>query len=274
MSAAKNNHSGLKPVFVPIMPRHAVGTATTVATVTRFDRDLHRTASCTGCGMRNVCIPAGLDAREVASLEERIGASRRIREGEPVYGAGQHSGSLYAIRTGFVKTATVTDDGREQVTGFHMMGEIIGLDAIGGGGHDADAVALEDTHVCEIPVAALSALAHDVPSLQRKVYTMISQELRQQREAMLFLGSMRAEERLASFLLNLGRRYHERGYSATRFNLRMSRGEIGSYLGLRLETISRLFSRLQVEQLLRVDSRWLEILDPTGLKALIGRPLS
>ena len=270
MSAVQKIQRELKPAFVPTLMTSAV------IPLARFKarHDPHSASQCTGCTMRNMCMPAGLNAREIASLEDEIGASRRIREGQPIYRAGQNSGSVYAIRSGFVKTAIMNDSGREQVTGFHMMGEIIGLDAMGGNGHDADAIALEDTHVCEIPVAALTALARDVPALQRKVYAVVSQEVRQQREVMLFLGSMRAEERLASFLLDLGRRYQDRGYSATRFNLRMSRGEIGSYLGLRLETVSRLFSRLQIERLLRVDTRFLEIVDTVGLKALIGRALN
>jgi CRP/FNR family transcriptional regulator len=155
-----------------------------------------------------------------------------------------------------------------------MMGEVIGLDAIGGSQHASDAVALEHTDVCVIPFAALESLSHDMPALQRKLYYMMSQEIQYEREAMLLLGTIRAEDRVASFLLNLGRRYEARGFSALRFLLRMSRAEIGSYLGLRLETVSRLFSKFEAEGLLRVDSKSLEILDPDGLKLVIGRSLN
>lgn len=229
---------------------------------------------CTTCAMRKVCVPSGLNPAEIARLEDYIYPKRRIGRGQHLYRAGDAFGSLYAVRSGFVKISTVTDDGREQVTGFHMMGEVIGMDAIGGGQHASDAIALEHTDVCEIPFASLENLAHDMPALQRKLYHMMSQEIQHEREAMLLLGTMRAEDRVASFLLNLGRRYEARGFSALRFFLRMSRADIGSYLGLRLETVSRLFSRFQAEGLLRVDNKSVEILDPDGLKLVIGRSLN
>ena len=229
---------------------------------------------CTGCAMRNVCVPAGLSPAEIARFETSVRSKRRLAAGQHLYRAGDASGALYAIRSGFIKTSIVTDDGREQVTGFHMMGEVIGVDAIDGGQRQGDAIALEATEVCEIPFAAIETLARDMPALQRKLYQMISQEIQHERETMLLLGTMRAEERVASFLLNLGRRYQVRGYSALRFLLRMTRADIGSYLGLRLETVSRLFSRFQAERLLRVDSRSLEILDLDGLKLMIGRSLN
>ena len=229
---------------------------------------------CTNCAMRNVCVPSGFTPLDTARFESSVRGKRRIKPGEQLYRAGDTSGSLYAIRSGFIKVSIVTDDGREQVTGFHMLGDVIGIDAIGGRRHVGDAIALEHTDVCEIPWASLEALSHDMPTLQRKLYQMMSQEMQYERESMLLLGTMRAEERVASFLLNLGRRYQARGYSATRFLLRMSRADIGSYLGLRLETVSRLFSRFQAEGLLRVDSKSVEILDADGLKLVIGRSLN
>ncbi len=229
--------------------------------------------ACTGCAMRNVCVPAGLSPAEIAKFEASFHTKRRLAPGQHLYRAGDASGALYAIRSGFIKTSIVTDDGREQVTGFHMMGEVIGIDAIDGGQRVGDAIALEHTDVCEIPFAALANLSQEMPTLQRKLYHMISQEIQRERETMLLLGTLRAEERVASFLVNLGRRYQARGYSAVRFLLRMTRADIGSYLGLRLETVSRLFSRLQAERMLRVDNRTLEIRDLDRLKLVIGRTL-
>ena len=229
---------------------------------------------CTGCAMRRICVPSDLNLSEIARFEEYIHAKRRIRPGQHLYRSGDPSGALYAIRSGFIKTSTVTDDGREQAIGFHMMGEVIGIDTICGGLHASEAIALEDTDVCEIPFASLENLSHDMPKLQWKLYHMMSQEIQNERAAMLLLGTMRAEERVASFLLSLGRRYEARGFSALRFLLRMSRADIGSYLGLRLETVSRLFSKFQAEGLLRVDSKSVEILDPEGLKLVIGRRLN
>jgi CRP/FNR family transcriptional regulator len=230
--------------------------------------------SCAACAMRNCCIPADFDAAETARLETFIQVRRRIRRGQHLFRHGEAAASLFFIRSGFMKTSVVTDDGREQVTGFHMMGDLIGVDAIGGGACASNAIALEDTDVCEIPLAVIGELAHEMPALQRKLHRMIGQEIRRQREAMVMLGTMRAEERIAAFLLDLGQRYQARGFSALRFLLRMSRADIGSYLGLRLETVSRLFSRFQTEGLLRVDSKSVQILDAHQLKCVIGQTLN
>ena len=259
--------------------RHSVAVASVarIPVSTRFDASASAVSlkgPCLACAMRNVCVPAGLSPTEIARFETSVHGKRRLAAGQHLYRAGDAAGALYAIRSGFIKTSIVTDDGREQVTGFHMMGEVVGVDAIGGGRHQGDAIALEATDVCELPFAALENLSRDMPSLQRKLYHMMSQEIQHEHETMLILGTMRAEERVAAFLLNLGRRYQARGYSALRFLLRMTRADIGSYLGLRLETVSRLFSRFQAERLLRVDSRSLEILDLDRLKLMIGRCLN
>jgi len=228
-------------------------------------------AACADCAMRRVCMSSELEGPDLARFEDLARTTRQIKAGAHLYRSGDESLSLYAVRSGFIKTSTVTDDGREQVTGFHMLGEIIGLDMIGGGIYANAAIALEDSNVCEISLSALEKLSHDVPMLQRKLYNMIGARFRHEREALLLLGTMRAEDRVASFLLNIGQRYASRGFSQVRFVLRMSRAEIGSYLGLRLETVSRLFSKFQTEGLLRVDNRFVEILDPEGLKVVIGR---
>jgi CRP/FNR family transcriptional regulator len=230
--------------------------------------------TCLRCAMRNACVPGGLTPSELARFEGSVHAKRRMAARKHLYRAGDEARSFYAIRSGFIKTSITTDDGREQVTGFHMMGEVIGLEAIGGGRHASDAIALENTDVCEIPFTALDRLSHDMPTLQHKLYQMVGQEFQHEREVRVLLGTMRAEERLAAFLLSLGRRYHARGYSPVRFLLRMSRADIGSYLGLRLETVSRLFSRFQTEGLLRIDNKSVEILDSTALKLVIGRALN
>jgi CRP/FNR family transcriptional regulator len=224
--------------------------------------------------MRNACVPGGLGATELSRFEGSVHAKRRIASRKHLFRAGDEARSFYAIRSGFIKTSVTTDDGREQVTGFHMMGEVIGLEAIGGGRHASDAIALENTEICEIPFAALEQMSHDMPVLQHKLYQMVGQEFQHEREVRVLLGTMRAEERLAAFLLSLGRRYQERGYSPFRFLLRMSRADIGSYLGLRLETVSRLFSRFQTEGLLRIDNKSVEIVDATALKLVIGRALN
>jgi CRP/FNR family transcriptional regulator len=220
--------------------------------------------------MRNVCMPTGLSAEEGAHLDRCIQHRRRLKAGQYLYRAGDRSAHLYAVRRGFIKTLIVTDDGREQVTGFHMMGDIIGTDAIDGRAHSTNAVVLEDTEVCEMSCEALDGLMRDMHSMRRRLFAIMNEEIMRERNVMMVLGTLRAEERLASFLLDLGERYAARGFSPTRFVLRMSRAEMGSYLGLRLETVSRLFSRFQKEGLLKVDQRSVEMLDLNAMRLMIG----
>lgn len=254
--------------LIPIAPVPSVRIPFEPSNVVRMS------VTCARCAMRGACVPAGLDAADLSRFEGLVNAKRRVAARRHLYRAGDEARSFYAIRSGFIKTSVTTDDGREQVTGFHMMGEVIGLEAMGGGKHASDAIALENTDVCEIPFTALDQLSHDIPTLQHKLYQMVGQEFQHEREVRVLLGTMRAEERLSAFLLSLGQRYKARGYSAVRFLLRMSRADIGSYLGLRLETVSRLFSRFQTEGLLRIDSKSVDILDPTALKLVIGRSLN
>jgi CRP/FNR family transcriptional regulator len=265
--------------------RHAVGVA--LQTLVRVQAARSATASakiranaawakagCAACAMRNGCVSSGLSDADLPKFEDYAYAKRRIKAGQYLFRSGDQSGSLYVVRSGFVMTTMATNDGREQVTGFQMLGEVIGVDMIGGGVHASDAMALEDTDVCELSLNSLESLSKAVPALQRRLYQMIGEQFHRERESMLLLGSLRAEERLATFLINLGHRYKARGFSASRFVLRMSRGAIGSYLGLRLETVSRVFSKFQAEGLLRVDGRYVEILDPKALKLVIGRSVN
>ncbi|MBX3592462.1 MAG: helix-turn-helix domain-containing protein [Burkholderiaceae bacterium] len=199
------------------------------------------------------------------------GTRRRVRRGEYLYRLGAPFHALYGIRAGSFKSVLLTEDGREQVTGFHMGGEVLGLDGIGSESYAGDAVALEDSEVVEIPFEELDALACREPALQRELFRMLAGEIQRERSLMLLLGSMRAEERLAAFLINLSQRLCARGFSAHRFLLRMTREEIGSLLGLKLETVSRILSRFQVEGLIGVRNREVEIVSMQALRAVIGR---
>lgn len=203
-------------------------------------------------------------------LDDLCHLKRCYARGDYLYRSGDKFQSLYAIHSGSYKTQVLHEDGREQVTGFQMIGEIIGLDAISTDRHTCDAVALEDSEVCELPFNKLETLSRKLPSLQRHLHRIMSREIVRDQDIMLLLGSMRAEERLATFLLNLSQRYAMRGYSPTIFQLRMSRQEIGSYLGLKLETISRAFSHFQESGLINVKTRSVELLDLPGLRALVG----
>jgi CRP/FNR family transcriptional regulator len=189
---------------------------------------------------------------------------KRIKRGESLYRAGEPFDSLYALRSGFFKRRAVLEDGRDQVTGFHMAGEIVGTDGIGTDRHTADLVALEDSEVCIIPYGRL-----EDAGLQRVLQKAMSRELVRDHGVMMVLGTLRAHERLAAFLLNLSQRFVALGFSPSDFHLRMTRDEIGSYIGLTLETVSRLFSRFQDEGLITVQQKHIRILDIAGLKAVM-----
>lgn len=226
--------------------------------------------ACSSCNLRELCLPVDLDNNEMQQLDALTSLKRNFRRGEYLYRSREPFRALYAIRTGFFKTQVLHDDGREQVTGFQMPGEIIGLDAICSDAHSCDAVALEDSEICEIPFGRLEELSRELPSLQRHLHKIMSREIARDHGIMLLLGSMRAEERLAAFLLNLSQRFSARGYSPNSFNLRMTRQEIGSYLGLKLETVSRTFSNLQEHGLLNVKVREVEIMDMLRLRSIVG----
>ena len=186
------------------------------------------------------------------------------------YFSGDSFQSLYAVRTGFFKTCVSAEDGRDQVTGFQMAGELLGLDGISTDRHSVDAVALEDSQVCVIPYGELEALSREFTDLQHQFHRIMSREIVRDHGVMLLLGSMRAEERLAAFLTNLTQRLKARGFSSSSLILRMTREEIGSYLGLKLETVSRTFSKFQDEGLLEVRQRQITILDQGGLQKIVN----
>ena len=213
-------------------------------------------------------MPIGLEVSEMKKLDEMIEKRRQVKQGQMLYANGDSFTSLYAIRTGFFKTCVVNEDGREQVTGFQMAGEIIGLDGIVSDQHSCNAIALEDAEVCIMPFASVEDLSREIPALQRHVHRIMSREIVRENGMMMMLGNMRAEERLAAFLLNLVQRLHARGFSQSEMILRMTREEIGSYLGLKLETISRTFSKLSDDGIIEVKQRYVKILAPDALKKL------
>lgn len=226
---------------------------------------------CSTCSMRELCLPFGLNPDDLQQVDTLIGNRVKLKKGDALYRAGDAFQSLYAIRLGSLKTTVLAEDGREQVSGYHMLGDIVGLDGIGTERHGCQAVALEDTEICVLPFERLEDLARAVPQLQHNLHLFLSREISRDHNVMLLLGSMRAEERLAVFLLNLADRYRRRGYSSTEFVLRMTREEIGSHLGLKLETVSRLFSRFHEDGLIQVQGRAIKIVSPAALRELIGQ---
>jgi CRP/FNR family transcriptional regulator len=226
--------------------------------------------ACSSCNLRELCLPVDLDGAQIQRLDALTSLKRTFRRGEYLYRSGEQFRALYAIRTGFFKTQVLHEDGREQVTGFQMPGEIIGMDAISSDAHTCDAIALDDSEICEIPFNLLEELSRELPVLQRHLHKIMSREIVRDQGIMMLLGSMRAEERLAAFLLNLSQRFSARGYSPNAFLLRMTRHEIGSYLGLKLETVSRTFSHFQEHGLLSVRVREVEIMDMLRLRSFVG----
>ena len=226
--------------------------------------------ACSNCNLRELCMPVGLSDEQMNRIDQVVEVRRKLKRGATLFRNGEPFTSLYAIRTGFFKTCIATEDGRDQVTGFQMAGEIIGLDGIVNDQHTCDAVALEDAEVCVMPFDRIEELSREVTALQTHVHKIMSREIVREHGVMLLLGSMRAEERLAAFLLNLVQRLHARGFSQTELVLRMTREEIGSYLGLKLETVSRTFSKFVEEKIVEVKQRHVRILDPDALKRIVN----
>ena len=226
--------------------------------------------ACSSCNLRELCLPVGLNRENLDRLDSLVASRRAVPRGDALFRAGENFQSLFAVRTGFFKTCVSSEDGRDQVTGFQMAGELLGLDGIGTDSHTCDAVALEDSQVCVIPYAALEDLSREFSELQHQFHKIMSREIVREHGVMLLLGSMRAEERLAAFLLNLTQRLRARGFSASSLILRMTREEIGSYLGLKLETVSRTFSKFQDDGMLDVKQRQIRILDQDKLQGLVN----
>lgn len=214
-------------------------------------------------------MPVIMKDKELDELNTVIRHSKRLKKGEYLFRAGEPFKSMFAVRTGFFKTIVTSQDGRDQVTGFFMSGELLGLDGICNNYHSCDAVALEDSEVCELPFVNLEQAGNLVPSLQTHFYKLMSQEIVRNQEIMLLLGNMRAEERLAAFLVNLSQRLNFRGFAANDFILRMSREEIGSYLGLKLETVSRTLSKFQHEGLIKVEHKHIQLVQPWILHEIV-----
>jgi CRP/FNR family transcriptional regulator len=225
--------------------------------------------TCSSCNLREMCLPAGLCAEDLERVENVVYARRRIKRGEALYQAGAEFNAVYAIRSGFFKTSLLDTEGREQVTGFFMGGELLGMDGIGGT-YQGTAIALEDSEACVLPYGLIEEMSREIPALQRQLHAVLAREIARDHGVMMLLGSMRAEERLATFLLNLSRRFVRRGYSSTEFHLRMTREEIGSFLGLKLETVSRLFSAFQKDGLIEVQQKHVRICDVEGLQRVLA----
>ncbi|MBE7939653.1 MULTISPECIES: fumarate/nitrate reduction transcriptional regulator Fnr [Ramlibacter] len=247
-------------------PQRTIRIASVPATVRAASPVAPLRTQCSACHLKDLCLPCGLSGEEMQRLDSLMFGRRKVAAGQTLYREGDRFQFIYAVRSGTFKSSLTLADGREQVSGFHMAGELMGLDGVANGHHASSATALEDTEVCAIPYAHLTELAASSSNLQHVVSRLMSREIVREHSLMMLLGSMNAEERLAAFLLNLSQRMKARGYSSSEFHLRMSRAEIGSYLGMKLETVSRTFSAFHQQGLLEVDKRHVRIVDIEGLQ--------
>ena len=227
--------------------------------------------ACKSCSLTTLCLPMGLESGDVERLDRIVKRSRPLHRGDHLFREGDGFQCLYIVKTGSVKTYAPSEDGGEQVLGFHLPGELIGLDAIENAIHHCSAKILETSAICEVPFSQLEELSSTIPSLQHQMYRLLSKEITQDENMLTLLGKNNAEERLAAFLISLSTRFKRRGFSPYDFYLSMSRHEIGNYLGLAVETVSRLFTRFQDEGLLQVERKHILLKDLDALSRTTQR---
>ena len=228
--------------------------------------------SCMQCGLNELCIPHSLSESEMDLVDSALKRGKPLQRGQDLFQTGDKFTSMYAVRSGAFKAYHVDENGEEQVVGFFLPGEILSLDAIDGQIHPSAAKALETSAVCEIPYTQVEELSRVIHNLQSHMYRLLSREIRQDQELQMLLGKKTAEERIGAFLLNLSMRYAQRKLSSTSFRLPMARTDIGNYLGLAVETVSRVFTRFQVNRILRVEGKEVEIVDRSKLCAVAAHP--
>lgn len=225
--------------------------------------------ACRSCSVQQLCLPYGLDMREIEELEELVEKKGPLRKGDHMFRMGQDCQALYAVRSGLAKTYTISRDGEEQVTGFFLAGELVGFDGLAEEKHRCNAKALDTTTYCRIPVEKLDRLTSVLPTLHRQVRRLMGKEISQEEELLRALRHHSAEARLTGFLLRLSNRYAARSMDSRRISLKIPNQDLANYLGLKAETLSRTFTRLEEEGLIRLErrGRQLELLDPDGLFA-------
>jgi len=226
-------------------------------------------ASCHNCGLSNLCLPLAIEDNELDRLEDIVEQGRIFNRGEHIFDQDTPFRSCFAVRSGAVKTTIVTESGQEQVTGFFLPGELVGLDSMSGKRYACTAKALERTSVCKFPVEKLEELTGAMPELQQHMYQLMSQEIRNSHQLVMLLSKNNAEERIAAFLLSLSSRFQRRRMSPTKFNMPMARNDIANFLGLAVETVSRVFTRFQNQGLVRTRGREVEILDIEAVRKVI-----
>ncbi len=230
----------------------------------------HLKLSCSECNLRELCFPHGMNDDDLSNLDAVVDQPKPLHKNDYLYRDGEKTAAIYAVRSGCVKTMTESANGDEQIVGFHLPGELLGLDGFADGSHTCNAIALETSSVCELPLDQLESLCHRLPGLQKQMRRIMGKEVNNDHKLLLLLGKMTAEERLASFLLSLSARMEERHWKENEFNLTMPRQDIANYLGMAVETVSRLFATFQTEKIIDVDRRHITILDMQRLKSIVG----
>ena len=225
-------------------------------------------ATCSNCNLNELCLPRGLNAEDLEKLEHIVKGSRPIHKGKHIFRADDPFVSLYAVRSGSVKLYVLNELGKEQIIGFYFPGEILGFDAIEHHKHACSAVALETTTFCSLPYDKINEICNQVPDLQNQMFHLLSRELSKENKLLLTINKRSAEERIATFLVSLSSRFHELGYSAKEYNLPMSRQEIGNYLGLTIETVSRSFTKFQRNGLVKINRKAIRLEDLPALHAI------
>jgi CRP/FNR family transcriptional regulator len=253
---------------IPVIPSRRV--TARIKGTPRLASEYLAGVGCASCCLQGVCLPSNLERLELERFDAIVAQKRKVSRGAALYRNGDTFEALYAVRSGAFKAVGVSREGDEKITGFYLPGEMLGLDSISAGRHHYDAIALEDSDVCVIPYAQLEQMAASTPGLQRQLFRVLSSDISRDQGLMLLLGSMSAEQRLAAFLMSLSRRYQRMGFAANCFVLRMTREEIGNYLGVTLETVSRLMSRFQRSGLITVQQRDIELNDVERLMELVG----
>lgn len=230
----------------------------------------HEHIACQECSLYRLCLPLGLHNNDLAKLDKIISRSQSYKRRELLFSDTESFRSLYVVRSGSFKTTISASNGREQVTGFYFPGEFIGLDAIHHDKYQSTAQALESSAVCELPYDSLQEIGKEMPQLQIQLLTRLSKELSSDKSLMLLLGKKTSDEKLATYLLSLSKRFQERGFSATDFQLSMSRGDIANHLGLAVETVSRILSRFQDDGLISLAGKGISLREMDKLKQLCG----
>lgn len=226
--------------------------------------------ACQSCNLHDLCLPLGLDMGDIDKLDRIIKRSRPLQKNERLFNSGDTFTSIYAVRSGSIKTFSESEQGDEQITGLYLPGELLGLDAIHENSHPCSAIALETTSLCEIPFSTLEHLSSEIPELHHQLFRVMSKEIANDQSLLMLMAQKSAEEKLAAFLVNLSSRLKQRNFSETEFNLSMSRKDIGNYLGLTIETISRTFSRFQSEGILSTQRKYVNIHKLDELQDLAG----